>query len=68
MSVFDCPEHPVIRNMMQTGYPDGKEPEWPTCPVCGEECDTIYYSKKHNKAVGCEMCLVERESWSMWGG
>lgn len=31
------PDHPVIRNMKATGYPDGKEPQYPHCPVCGKE-------------------------------
>lgn len=29
----DIPDHPVIRNMEATGYPDGKEPDYPHCPV-----------------------------------
>ena len=31
------PDHPVIRNMEATGYPDGKYPKYPRCPVCGRE-------------------------------
>lgn len=26
----DVPDHPVIRNMERTGYPDGKSPDTPT--------------------------------------
>lgn len=33
-------DHPVIRNMERTGFPDGKCEEWPVCPACGGE--TIY--------------------------
>ena len=48
MSLYDIPDHPVIRNMERTGYPEGKEPTYPHCPVCGEECDTIYKDKEHD--------------------
>lgn len=30
---YDLPDHPVIQNMERTGYPDGKEPIFPICPV-----------------------------------
>lgn len=68
MSNFDVPDHPVIRNLMQTGYPDGKEPDWPRCPVCGQECETFYYSKQHHEVMGCEICLLEQSSWEYWEG
>lgn len=65
--MFDCPDHPVIQNMERTGYPDGKEPEWPRCPVCDQECETFYYSSKHHEVMGCELCLTAKESWESWG-
>lgn len=55
-SYHDVPDHPVIRNMERTGYPDGKEPEYPICPICGEECETIYKSKDYD-IVGCDECI-----------
>ena len=67
MSAFDCPDHPVIQNMERTGYPDGKEPEWPRCPVCGEEADRFYYSTHEHEYVGCENCLMSQESWECGG-
>lgn len=50
------PDHPVIRNMERTGYPDGKEPEGPRCPICGSECETIYRNGGH-EIVGCDECI-----------
>ena len=35
---YNLPDHPVIRNLEMTGYPDGQEPEYPHCPLCGAEC------------------------------
>lgn len=35
-------DHPVIRNLELTGYPDGQEPNYPICPICYEETDTFY--------------------------
>lgn len=56
------PDHPVIRNMERTGYPDGKEPEYPICPVCGEECEIIYRDK-YLDAVGCDECISTVDAW-----
>lgn len=50
---YDLPDHPVIQNMERTGYPDGKEPTFPICPVCGEECEEIFRDKDLN-IVGCD--------------
>ena len=44
------------------GYPDGKKPKWPICPVCGEECDTVYRNKNH-EIVGCEECTSWGDAW-----
>lgn len=52
----DLPDHPVIRNLERTGYPDGKDPRYPKCPVCGEECETVYKTKDY-EIVGCNLCL-----------
>ena len=56
------PDHPVIRNMEWTGYPDGKEPEYPRCPVCGEECEIIYRDK-YLDVVGCDECISTVDAW-----
>ena len=57
-------DHPVIRNMERTGYPDGKEPRYPRCPVCGEECETMY--RDHYGAyVGCDVCMETKDAWEV---
>lgn len=50
------PDHPIIRNMETTGYPDGTEPDEPRCPVCGASApDEIYM---HNRElIGCSTCI-----------
>lgn len=58
----DIPDHPIIRNCERTGYPDGKEPPHPVCPVCGEECDTIYKSRS-GIIAGCDVCIVTQDAW-----
>ena len=58
------PDHPVIRNCERTGWPDGKEPEVARCPVCGDECSTIY--KDHlGHVVGCGGCVMEVPAWTV---
>lgn len=54
-------EHPEITNALRTGYPHG-EPKWPHCPVCGDECETIYWHK-NGTVVGCDMCLEKQDAW-----
>lgn len=56
-----CPDHPVIRNLELTGYPDGKEPNLPICPICGEECEDVYYNID-NEIVGCDQCLTRKDA------
>ena len=62
--IYDIPAHPTISNMERTGYPDGREPECPICPVCGEECETIYINI-HSDAVGCDECIKTRDAWGI---
>lgn len=57
-------DHPVIRNMERTGYPYGEEPAYPRCPVCREECETIYKDKDFS-IVGCDNCLRSVDSWEV---
>lgn len=56
MENMNFPDHPVIRNMERTGYPDGKIPEEYFCPNCGDPCKKIYTVLGH-EAVGCEKCV-----------
>jgi len=55
-------DHPVIRNMERTGYPDGKEPDYPHCPICGFECGTVYYNRD-GEIAGCDECMSSRDAW-----
>ncbi len=56
------PDHPVIRNMERTGYPDGREPRWPVCPVCGAETDT-FYQGRDRAVMGCDRCVGVVDAW-----
>lgn len=61
----NIPDHPVIRNMEATGYPDGKEPEIPCCPVCDRECEKIYKHTESLEIVGCDNCIVGLDPWEV---
>ena len=50
-------DHPVIENLCRTGYPDGKEPEYPVCPHCGADAED-FYKNRLGQIVGCEHCLT----------
>ena len=59
VDVSDCPQ---IRNAERSGYPDGKSPVYPRCPVCNAECDTVYRNKDF-EVVGCEEYIVSGDAW-----
>lgn len=50
---------PYIRMTERTGYPH--EVRWPRCPVCGEECETVYL--KDGEPVGCDECLETMDAY-----
>lgn len=58
------PDDPIIRNMERTGYPDGKEPQQPICPVCGEVCETVYRESGTDKIIGCNECICSDDAWN----
>lgn len=63
-SVAGLPDHPVIENMMRTGYPYG-EPKLYCCPVCGESITgstRLYKNAFSGTVTGCEMCVTSVEA------
>ena len=60
--MYNIPDHPIIQNMERTGYPDGEEPRYPRCPVCGAECERIYMN---SEILGCDECVTERDAWEI---
>lgn len=61
--MMQLPDDPIVMNMMRTGHPDGKEEPQPICPVCGEECDTLFLND--GQIVGCENCVETRSAWDL---
>lgn len=60
----DIPDHPDVHNCELTGYPNGKESDYPHCPICGAECESIFTDKK-SVIVGCDMCLIVNDAWEV---
>ena len=50
---------PDIRMTEETGYP--VKVSWPRCPICGDECETVYKVAGH--VVGCDNCVEEQSAW-----
>lgn len=61
---MNIPDHPVISNMERTGTPDGKDPTYPHCPACGEECETVY-KDRHGAYIGCDVCVTTKDAWEV---
>ncbi len=61
MELCIAPDHPVIRNMERTGYPDGKEPRH---PVCGKERESIYRYSNFD-IVDCDVCTTFDDAWDI---
>lgn len=64
MNRYDTPENPIVTNMERTGYPGGKEPVYPRCPVCGSDCETIYMDL-YDEIVGCDVCMATKDAWGV---
>ena len=56
------PDDPLIRYAERTGYAPWKKQEYPVCPVCGEECETIY-KDRYGEIVGCDCCVVQEDAY-----
>ena len=55
--------HPAVSNALRTGYPGG-EPKYPVCPVCGCECETIFFDL--NKVpFACDECVSKKSAWEV---
>lgn len=61
--MISLPDHPDIRSAELTGYGCGHREVYPVCPVCGMECETIYYQDLD--IVGCEECITWRDAWNV---
>lgn len=58
----DLPDAPWIREAEMYGMPPYDDGPDPTCPVCGEECETIY-TDKDGEPVGCDQCVTLWEAY-----
>lgn len=38
------------------------EPEPPTCPICGAECETVY-KDYYGDIIGCNECVKRIYAW-----
>lgn len=54
-------EHPAITNALRTGWPDGKAPQEPICPICHASCGEIYVTKDY-EIVGCDECIKTQDA------
>ena len=45
-------QHPVIDNLINTGWASGREPEYPICPICGEQAE--HFFKVDGENYGCD--------------
>ena len=59
----DLPDHPVIQAIEAKGYPE--DPKYPTCPVCGQGCDRVYWSRFPVEILGCDACIEETDAWEV---
>ena len=41
-----------------------KPPEYPICPICGQECETIYRDRDY-EIFGCDECVKTYDAWEV---
>ena len=45
-------------------YPDPPNYEVPHCPVCGQECETLYRDR-YGEVIGCNDCIDAVDAWEV---
>ena len=53
------PDAPWIRDAELNGVPEDPPVK---CPICGEECETIY-EDKNGEVFGCDKCTKHRDAY-----
>ncbi len=54
-----CTDAPYIVEAETIGYGE----ENPICPICGQYCEEIYYTKVRSDPIACDRCLISRNAW-----
>lgn len=54
----NLPDHPIVRNMEQTGFPNGIPPKETHCPVCGSDLPMLLYFNLLGEIVACDDCVT----------
>ena len=44
------------------GYLDPPEINYPMCPICGNECDTLYFDM-NDQICGCDCCISSQNAF-----
>lgn len=64
MSYQEIGDHPDVARALATGYPNGKTQQYPVCPVCGEDCETMY-KDWYGRYIGCNVCVSTVDAWDV---
>lgn len=56
------PDPDYIRNAERYGIPPDDDDPDPVCPVCGKECETIYFNKD-GEPFACDCCVKTKDAW-----
>lgn len=56
------PDDPLIRFAQKYGHSPWESEVQPICPICGQECETVYKDESGN-ILGCDECLTECDAW-----
>ena len=56
----DIPDDPIIRKMEMYGTLCEEEEREPVCPICGNECETMY-TDLNGEVLGCDCCVKSDE-------
>lgn len=64
--MIDIPDHPDIRKMERDGTLSEADDFTPYCPICGEECETLY-ADRTGDVIGCDMCVEHFDAYDyLW--
>lgn len=43
-------------------YFEEQEEQTPVCPICGRECDYVYYDRD-GEIIGCDCCIERKDAF-----
>ena len=62
---YDLPDHPVVQNLERTGYPDGKEPRYPSAAPSAARSAKPSTKTDTAHTSAATLCMETKDAWEV---